>query len=56
VLAAVYDTDTHNLLDLDDREHLAPSTMLLINSLLHMSAGLSDPTRHARRQIAEWIA
>uniref|UniRef100_UPI002AD2948E helix-turn-helix transcriptional regulator n=1 Tax=Frankia sp. Cr1 TaxID=3073931 RepID=UPI002AD2948E len=33
VLAAVYGTDIHNLLDLDDREHLAPEDMLLINSM-----------------------
>ncbi|ONH34160.1 helix-turn-helix transcriptional regulator [Protofrankia sp. BMG5.30] len=33
VLAAVYGTDIHTLLDLDDREHLAPTDMLLINGM-----------------------
>lgn len=33
VLAAVYGTDVHNLLDLDDREHLAPEHMLVITRM-----------------------
>ncbi|WP_235433866.1 hypothetical protein, partial [Protofrankia coriariae] len=42
VLAAVYGTDIHTLLDLDDREHLTPADMLLINSMRRLSA---DPSR-----------
>ncbi|ORT98511.1 hypothetical protein UK99_01355 [Frankia casuarinae] len=33
VLAAVYGTDIHNLLDLDDREHLAAEDVLLVNRM-----------------------
>ncbi|WP_322747939.1 MULTISPECIES: helix-turn-helix domain-containing protein [unclassified Frankia] len=43
VLAAVYGTDIHNLLDLDDREHLAPEDMLLINRM-RRSVPLPSPT------------
>lgn len=31
LLAAVYETGLHNLLDLDDREHLAPADQFLLN-------------------------
>jgi len=43
VLAAIYGTDIHNLLDLDDREQLAPADMLMINSLRRMSADAVGP-------------
>jgi hypothetical protein len=33
LLAEVYGTDVHSLLDLDDREHLTPADHLLINSI-----------------------
>ncbi len=33
LLAEVYGTDIHSLLDLDDREHLTPADQLLINSM-----------------------
>jgi hypothetical protein len=32
LLAEVYDTSIHNLIDLDDREHLTPADALLINT------------------------
>ncbi|WP_235498478.1 hypothetical protein [Frankia sp. R43] len=33
LLAAVYGTSIHNLIDLDDREHLTPADLLLINRI-----------------------
>ncbi|ABW12263.1 hypothetical protein Franean1_2840 [Parafrankia sp. EAN1pec] len=43
LLAEVYDTSIHNLIDLDDREHLPPTDMLLINTARRNPA--ADPER-----------
>ncbi|WP_322762374.1 hypothetical protein [Frankia sp. Cr2] len=50
LLAHVYDTDIHRLLDLDDYEHLSPADLLLLNKSdsqtsrrLHASVPLRGP-------------
>ncbi|WP_239308939.1 hypothetical protein [Frankia sp. Cj3] len=51
LLAEVYDTSVHNLIDLDDREHLTPADTLLINTTRRdrRSAG-SPPADSSFRQ------
>jgi hypothetical protein len=44
LLAEVYGCDLHALLDVEDREHLSPADMLLINSMRRRAAGSAQPT------------
>jgi len=51
LLAQVYGTDIHHLLDLDDRENLSPADLLLISRSVREVSARVDPGRQAAAAI-----